>query len=127
MSIGAGRSSMDPGAPSVLCGGGGVASTATCSTTAVEPIGLTARLPNARASSVSASAPERTTADPGSASPPPPGSAGLLAIAPGTTSTTSGRWSKGPRPTLLPSSPSEASIDSDVDGDSSNGRPSFRC
>ena len=77
MSIGAGRSSMDPGAPSVLCGGGGVASTATCSTTAAEPTGLTARLPNARASSVSASAPERTTADPGSASPPPPWSASL--------------------------------------------------
>ena len=45
VSIGAGRSSMDPGAPSVLYGGGGVASTATCSTTAAEPTGLTARLP----------------------------------------------------------------------------------
>ena len=33
VSIGAGRSSKDPGAPSVLCGGGCVAPAATCSTT----------------------------------------------------------------------------------------------
>ncbi|XP_066364997.1 uncharacterized protein [Miscanthus floridulus] len=91
VSIGAGRSSVDPGAPSVLCGGGGVASTATCSAAAAELTGLTARLPNARASGVSASAPERATAGPGSASPPLPGGAGLLADAPGATSTTLGR------------------------------------
>ena len=98
VSIGAGRSSADPGAPSVLWAGGGVASTATCSAAAAELTGLTARLPNARALGVSASAPERATAGPGSASPPLPGGAGMLSDTPGATSTTSGRWSRGPRP-----------------------------
>ena len=119
MSIGAGRSSVDPGAPSVLCGGGGVASTATCSTTAAEPTGLMVRFPNARASGVSASAPGLAIAGP-KVSPPPPGSAGLLADAPSIVSLTSGRWSRGPCPTSPSSSPSEASVDSDGDGDSSN-------
>ena len=127
MSIGAGRSSKDPGTPSVLCEGGCVTSATTCSTIAVEPTGLTVRLPNARTPGVLASAPEWAIADPRSASPPPPGSAGLLANASGTTSTTLGGWSKGPRPTSPSSSPFEASIDSDGDGDSSNGRPSFLC
>ena len=54
--IGADWSSMDPSAPSVLCGGSCVAPAATCSTAAAEPTGLTARLPNARSSGVSASA-----------------------------------------------------------------------
>ena len=91
VSIGAGRSSVDPGAPSILCGAGGVASTATGSAATAELTGLTARLPNARASGVSASALEGATAGPGSASPPLPGGAGLLADTPGATSTMSGR------------------------------------
>ncbi|XP_066351132.1 uncharacterized protein [Miscanthus floridulus] len=125
MFIGSGWSSTDPGAPSVLYGSSYIASAATCSTATTKPIGLTARLPNARASGVLASAPERAIADPGSA--PPPGSAGLLADAPGIVSPTSGRWSRGPRPISPSSSPFEASVDSDGDGDSSNGRPSFLC
>ena len=55
VSAGAGRSSTDPGAPSVLCGGSCVTPTATCSTTTVEPTGLTARFPSARSSGVLAS------------------------------------------------------------------------
>ena len=55
VSAGAGRSSMDPGAPSVLCGGSCVTPATTCSTSAVEPTGLTAHFPDACNSGVSAS------------------------------------------------------------------------
>ena len=127
VSVGADRSSTNPGAPSVLCGSSCVSSAATGTTAAVEPTGLTARLPNARSSGVSASAPRRAIADPEAAPPPPPGSAGLLANAPDAVSSTSGRWSRGSHPLSPSSSPSEASVDSDGDGDSSSGRPSLLC
>ncbi|XP_066379374.1 predicted GPI-anchored protein 23 [Miscanthus floridulus] len=127
VSTGAGRSSADPGAPSILYGAGGVASTATGSAATAELTRLTARLPNARASGVSATASEGATSGPRSASSPLPGGVELLTDAPGATSSTSGRWSRGPRPTSPLSFLSEASVDNDVDEDSSNGRPSFRC
>ena len=55
VSVGAGWSSTDPGAPSVLCGGSCAAPVATCSTTTIEPTGLMARFPSARSSGVLAS------------------------------------------------------------------------
>ena len=102
VSTGAGQSSSDSGAPSTLYGGSCVAPAATCSTSAVEPTGLTARFPNACALGVSASAPGQAIDGP-EVSPPPPRSAGLLADTPGTVSSMSRRWSRGPRP-ISPSS-----------------------
>ena len=52
VSVGASRSSMDPGASLVLYGGSCVAPAATRSTAAIEPTWLTACFPSARASGV---------------------------------------------------------------------------
>ena len=89
MSTSAGRPSLDSGAPSTLCGGGCIAAAA-CSTSVVEPIGLTARFANAHALDVSALALERAIASLEASSPPPLGDAEPLTDAPGAVPLTSG-------------------------------------
>ncbi|XP_066347878.1 calcium-transporting ATPase 5, plasma membrane-type-like [Miscanthus floridulus] len=110
VSAGASRPSLDSDAPSTLCRGCWVAPAVGRSAFAIEPIGLTARFPNARASGVSASAPGRAIASPEASSPPPPGDVGPFADALGAVPLTSERWSRGPRPASLSSSSLEESV-----------------
>ena len=117
VSTSASRPSSDSSAPSTLYGRSCVAPTAACSTTAIEPIRLTARFPKARVSGVSASDPGRAIAGPEVSSPPPPRGVGPLADTPGAVPLTSGRSSSSP----------EESTDSDGDRDGSSGRPSCLC
>ena len=127
MSTRAGRSPPNPSAPSIFYGGSYVTPTVISSTSAIEPTGLTACFPNARASGVTASDSGWAIAGTEASSPPPPGNAVLLVDASGVVPPTSGRWSRGPRPPSLSSSSSEESVDSDSVGDVSTGRPFCLC